>query len=133
MFTLRVAAKKSQDTANVSEAPAIEQLAGPGLPTNFRGRYELFAVVTHEVRDGLDQVNAPNSIFEFTRARTHAHTQGASADGGHYMGWVRQSGDKWLCFDDDEVDACETHHVLKLKTNASQRGQAYLTFYRFKE
>jgi len=94
------------DKASASEAPASEQLAGPGLPVNFRGRYELFAVVTHE---------------------------GASADGGHYMGWVRQSGDHWLCFDDDEVDACETHHILKLKANASQRGQAYLTFYRFKE
>lgn len=94
------------ETTSTSEAPPSEQLAGPGLPVNFRGRYELFAVVTHE---------------------------GASADGGHYMGWVRQSGDNWLCFDDDEVDACETHHILKLKANASQRGQAYLTFYRFKE
>lgn len=93
------------ETASTSAAPATE-LSGQGLPANFRGRYELFAVVTHE---------------------------GGSADGGHYMGWVRQSGDNWLCFDDDEVDPCTTFNILKLKANASQRGQAYLTFYRFKE
>jgi len=93
------------ESASTPAAPAAD-LAGPGLPENFRGRYELFAVVTHE---------------------------GGSADGGHYMGWVRQSGDNWLCFDDDEVDPCTTFNILKLKANASQRGQAYLTFYRFKE
>jgi hypothetical protein len=38
---------------------------GPGLPARFRGLYELFAVVTHK---------------------------GRSADSGHYMGWVRNSG-----------------------------------------
>lgn len=93
-------------TSSTSEVPAGGESAGVGLPKNFRGRYELFAVVTHE---------------------------GASADGGHYMGWVRQSGDNWLCFDDAEVDPCTTFNILKLKANASQRGQAYLTFYRFKE
>ena len=35
---------------------------GPGLPHDFQGLYELFAVVTHKGRD---------------------------ADGGHYMGWVK--------------------------------------------
>merc|ERR1711935_1170899 len=35
---------------------------GPGLPAEFQGQYELFAVVTHKGRD---------------------------ADGGHYMAWVK--------------------------------------------
>lgn len=46
---------------------------GTGLNT---GNYELVAVVTHK---------------------------GRSADGGHYVGWVHQRGDDWLCFDDDIV------------------------------
>ena len=40
--------------------------AGLGLPADFQGKYELFAVVTHKGRD---------------------------SDGGHYMGWVRQNGE----------------------------------------
>ena len=51
---------------------------GPGLPADFMGNYEVFALVTHK---------------------------GRSADGGHYMGWVRQDGDDWLVFDDDEVQS----------------------------
>lgn len=51
---------------------------GPGIPADFRGLYELFAVVTHKGRD---------------------------SSSGHYMGWVRSKAhpDDWLVFDDDEV------------------------------
>ena len=52
---------------------------GPGLPVDFQGNYELYAVVIH---------------------------QGRSADGGHYMGWVRAAGadnDQWHIFDDADV------------------------------
>ena len=126
----------TQESASTPAAPApAPDLAGPGLPENFRGRYELFAVVTHEVWIGFSwfgiewiiQIILCAAILAFLKQ------QGGSADGGHYMGWVRQSGDNWLCFDDDEVDPCTTFNILKLKANASQRGQAYLTFYRFKE
>merc|ERR1711957_23862 len=78
---------------------------GPGLPQNFQGKYELFAVVTHKGRD---------------------------ADGGHYMGWVKaetdnkvsksakiadteEDNDDWFVFDDDEVAPCKMEDVLKLK------------------
>jgi hypothetical protein len=45
------------------------EVPGPGLPPDFQGNYEVFALVTHK---------------------------GRFADGGHYMGWVRQEGDNWL-------------------------------------
>jgi len=77
---------------------------GPGLPDNFQGHYELFAVVTHKGRD---------------------------ADGGHYMAWVKaetptgatvemitdtdEANEDWFVFDDDEVSPCKTEDVLKLK------------------
>ena len=57
---LQAALAMSMQTDNddiVADAPAI----GPGLPADFQGQYELFAVVTHKGRD---------------------------ADGGHYMSWV---------------------------------------------
>lgn len=95
---------------------------GPGLPADFQGQYELFAVVTHKGRD---------------------------ADGGHYMGWVkaqRAPGDKkvekiadseednddWFVFDDDEVSPCKTEDVLKLKGGGDWH-MSYLNFYRAKK
>ncbi|GAX13571.1 ubiquitin carboxyl-terminal hydrolase 14 [Fistulifera solaris] len=95
---------------------------GPGLPDNFQGIYELFAVVTHKGRD---------------------------ADGGHYMAWVKadnkSSGGKvekiadtdvdnedWYVYDDDEVSPCKTEDVLKLKGGGDWH-MSYLNFYRAKK
>ena len=66
------------------------------------GNYELIAVVTHK---------------------------GRSADGGHYVGWVHQSGDTWLCFDDDIVSTVKTDDILQLKGGGDWHT-AYLTIYR---
>lgn len=93
---------------------------GPGLPPEFRGIYELFAVVTHKGRD---------------------------ADGGHYMSWVKASSNSgkvekiadseednedWFVFDDDEVSPCKTEDVLKLKGGGDWH-MSYLNFYRAKK
>jgi len=93
---------------------------GPGLPAEFQGQYELFAVVTHK---------------------------GRNADGGHYMAWVKsQSNDgkvekiadtdeeneDWFVFDDDEVSPCKTEDVLKLKGGGDWH-MSYLNFYRAKK
>ena len=99
------------------EAP---KAVGPGLPANFQGHYELFAVVTHKGRD---------------------------ADGGHYMAWVKASNNSgnvdkianseednedWFVFDDDEVTPCKTEDVLKLKGGGDWH-MSYLNFYRAKK
>jgi ubiquitin carboxyl-terminal hydrolase 14 len=93
---------------------------GPGLPANFQGVYELFAVVTHKGRD---------------------------ADGGHYMAWVKadsnrgevktiadteEQNEDWFVFDDDEVSPCKTEDVLKLKGGGDWH-MSYLNFYRAKK
>ena len=97
-------------------------LIGDGLPDDFQGKYELFAVVTHKGRD---------------------------ADGGHYMGWVKaesqsstgqgrkiadtdEDNDDWFVFDDDEVSPCATEDVLKLKGGGDWH-MSYLNFYRAKK
>ena len=73
----------------------------------FRGQYELFAIVTHK---------------------------GRSANGGHYIGWVRKSkfADKWYKFDDDVVDLIDEAEVKALK-GGGDRDIAYLSFYRYVE
>ena len=96
------------------KADANEGSVGPGLPLNFQGKYELFAVVTHKGRD---------------------------ADGGHYMSWVKadhhqsdtkEDNDDWFVFDDDEVSPCKTEDILKLKGGGDWHI-AYLCFYRAKQ
>jgi ubiquitin carboxyl-terminal hydrolase 14 len=93
---------------------------GPGLPSEFQGVYDLFAVVTHKGRD---------------------------ADGGHYMAWVKadhnagdvkkiadtnEDNEDWFVFDDDEVSPCKTEDILKLKGGGDWH-MSYLNFYRFKK
>lgn len=92
------ALKAAMEMSTAEVAPS----AGLGLPVDFQGKYELFAVVTHKGRD---------------------------SDGGHYMGWVRQSGDNWCVFDDDEVSPCKTEDILQLK-GGGDHDMAYLNFYR---
>lgn len=110
----------------MSVAPEPGPPVGPGLPADFRGLYELFAVVTHKGRD---------------------------ADGGHYMGWVKadnsdargaddkkrekigdtdEDNDDWFVFDDDEVSPCKTEDILKLKGGGDWH-MSYLNFYRAKK
>jgi len=111
-------AMSMQTTTTEDEQPEV--LVGPGLPPNFQGKYELFAIVTHKGRD---------------------------ADGGHYMGWVKaetdtkgsgkiadtdEDNDDWFVFDDDEVSPCKTEDVLKLKGGGDWH-MSYLNFYRAKK
>jgi ubiquitin carboxyl-terminal hydrolase 14 len=103
-----------------AEGQKDDSPAGPGLPDDFQGVYELFAVVTHKGRD---------------------------ADGGHYMAWVKakqnagevqkigdsdQDNDDWFVFDDDEVSPCKTEDVIKLKGGGDWH-MSYLNFYRAKK
>lgn len=118
-------AKKGEEDEELQKALAMsmeEALppVGPGLPANFQGQYELFAVVTHKGRD---------------------------ADGGHYMAWVKaesnqgevkaiadtdEQNEDWYVFDDDEVSPCKTEDVLKLKGGGDWH-MSYLNFYRAKK
>ncbi len=101
---LQAALAMSLEPTTTSTTTTIAPI-GPGLPPNFQGIYELFAVTTHKGRD---------------------------ADGGHYMSWVKSDYEKghgdfkkiadteddnedWFVFDDDEVSPCKTEDILKLK------------------
>jgi ubiquitin carboxyl-terminal hydrolase 14 len=121
---LKAAMAMSMQEDNISNEPAKPlEPVGPGLPDDFQGRYELFAVVTHKGRD---------------------------ADGGHYMSWVKaeplagadkkvqkiadtdEDNEDWFVFDDDEVSPCKTEDVLKLKGGGDWH-MSYLNFYRAKK
>ena len=78
-----------------------------GLPAGFTGMYELHSLVTHK---------------------------GRSADGGHYIGWVRQEpgSDKWWQYNDDKVSESDIAKI-KLLCGGGDLDIAYLAFYRFKD
>lgn len=80
---------------------------GEGIPSSFRGHYELMGIVTHK---------------------------GRSADSGHYIGWVRSAPGSplWWKYDDDVVTEVSTEDVMNLKGGGDWHT-AYLAFYRFKD
>jgi len=77
-----------------------------GLPEGFTGMYELHSLVTHK---------------------------GRTADGGHYIGWVRQEpgSKKWWCYNDSIVTEVDQAEIMLL-CGGGDRDITYLAFYRFK-
>lgn len=76
--------------------------AKKATPSPSSGNYELFGVITHK---------------------------GRAADGGHYIGWARQKGDSWWCYDDSKVTAVTTKDVLAL-CGGGDWHTAYVCLYR---
>mmetsp|Transcript_25499 Transcript_25499/g.37630 ORF Transcript_25499/g.37630 Transcript_25499/m.37630 type:complete len:497 (-) Transcript_25499:101-1591(-) len=90
-----------------SKTPDTETVDfGEGIPSDFRGQYELMGVVTHK---------------------------GRSANSGHYIGWVRQAPEShiWWKYDDDKVTEVSTADIMELKGGGDWHT-AYLNFYRYK-
>ena len=93
-------------------AAEADDFVGYNLPPEFRGTYDLFALVTHKGRD---------------------------ADSGHYIGWVRKNQidataapSEWLVFDDDSVSETDTEYVTSHLKGGGDDHMAYLMFYRAK-
>ncbi|XP_028132295.1 ubiquitin carboxyl-terminal hydrolase 14 [Diabrotica virgifera virgifera] len=84
-------ASKEKDKAVQGDSKEVKQYAPysfeDDLGSNNSGYYTLQAVLTH---------------------------RGRSSSSGHYVGWVRQSGDKWIMCDDDNVSPVTTEDILKL-------------------
>ncbi|CAE6440976.1 unnamed protein product [Rhizoctonia solani] len=104
-----------------------------------REKAALDAVIDPEIR--ADTGAAVHALFELTAIVTH---KGASADGGHYIGWVRKSaletldesapeGDKeeWYKFDDDKVSVV-TREKISTLDGGGEDSTAYLLLYRAK-
>ncbi|XP_034097704.1 ubiquitin carboxyl-terminal hydrolase 14 [Drosophila albomicans] len=59
-----------------------------------------------------DDLGSNNSGFYTLKAvLTH---KGRSSSSGHYVAWVRSSGDVWFKFDDDDVTSVTTDEILRL-------------------
>eukprot|EP00808_Paulinella_micropora_P004817 g80156.t1 len=71
-------------------------------PISTSGNYELFGVVTHK---------------------------GRAADGGHYIGWVKDQGGTWWRYDDDKVQSVTADKIKEL-CGGGDFDMAYLVLYR---
>jgi len=99
--------KEKGTTSQLILKPDVEPIK-PAPYVASTGVYELFAIVTH---------------------------RGLSADGGHYVGWVRQSSDPndWIEFDDTEVNPRKEEEIKKLSgAGGAQWHIAYMCIYRAK-
>jgi len=102
----RVKNLKPEDKKKPRPEPtkALDDVSKPELWHNETGRYELCAVVSHK---------------------------GRSADGGHYVGYVKQARDKWLLFDDEVVSVVNDEEVKKLSGKGGADAHiAYVLLYR---
>ncbi|XP_020807198.1 ubiquitin carboxyl-terminal hydrolase 14 isoform X1 [Drosophila serrata] len=59
-----------------------------------------------------DDLGSNNSGY-YTLQAVLTH-KGRSSSSGHYVAWVRSSGDVWFKFDDDEVSSVATEEILRL-------------------
>merc|ERR1719217_362309 len=85
----------------VDKAELLEVAAGAGID-NKTGRYELFGIITH---------------------------QGRTAEGGHYVAWVKKNKSKWLVFDDETVAEVDAERIKELYGGGDWH-MAYMCFYR---
>jgi len=90
-------AKSAEELAKIAEASLVAECGD-----NRTGRYELFAIITH---------------------------QGRTAEGGHYVGWVKKDSKKWLVFDDETVAEIDAERVKELYGGGDWH-MAYMCFYR---
>ncbi|CAE6449418.1 unnamed protein product [Rhizoctonia solani] len=128
------------------EAMAVDE-PRPGniedeAPAREREKAAIDAVIDPEIR--ADTGAAVHALFELAvqpGAAIVTH-KGASADGGHYIGWVRKSaletldesapeGDKeeWYKFDDDKVSVV-TREKISTLDGGGEDSTAYILLYR---
>jgi len=95
--------KEEENEGDVKMEDASEPAEAEAILENDTGLYDLVAVVSH---------------------------RGRSADGGHYVAWVKQSEDKWLLYDDDVVSPVSGEDVKKLTGHGGADWHiAYLCVY----
>ena len=73
-----------------------------------------------------DDVGSNNSgFYELQAVLTH---KGRASNSGHYVAWVRDKGDQWFMFDDDEVSTVTSEEILRLSGGGDWHS-AYVLLY----
>lgn len=67
------------------------------------------------------------ATYQLTGVLTH---KGNSADGGHYVAWVRKDDGTWFLFDDARVSEVTAEDIKKLYGTSAMDHMAYLCLYK---
>mmetsp|Transcript_56951 Transcript_56951/g.83558 ORF Transcript_56951/g.83558 Transcript_56951/m.83558 type:complete len:513 (-) Transcript_56951:587-2125(-) len=67
------------------------------------------------------------ATYQLTGVLTH---KGDSADGGHYVAWIRKDDGKWFLFDDDKVSEVKADRIKLLEGVSAMDHMAYLCLYK---
>lgn len=95
---------KSEATTTETDEEGLPPLWKPAPFENETGLYELYSLITHK---------------------------GRSADSGHYVAWVKEKDDFWLCYDDEEVKPATDNDIKQLVGKGGADWHiAYMCFYR---
>lgn len=72
---------------------------------------KILAAVVLLIPPVLDPGSNNSGNYELQAVLTH---QGRSSSSGHYLAWVKHSGNVWLKLDDDKVSMVLEEDILKL-------------------
>ena len=83
---------------------------------------EQWAAKQKPVTEGLD-----TGMYELQAVVTHL---GNSVESGHYMAWIKETGDEWSKYDDETVYPQPEEKVLQLRGGQPNLEIAYLLMFR---
>jgi len=77
-----------------------------------------------------DPLENENGLYDLIAIVSH---QGMYAEGGHYIGWAKESQDRWIKFDDDKVSVVDDAQIQKLDGRGGGDWHiAYILLYKSK-
>ncbi|EKX37851.1 hypothetical protein GUITHDRAFT_165362 [Guillardia theta CCMP2712] len=79
-----------------------------------------------EGQEEIEETEDLWSTYELTGVITH---KGRTADGGHYVAWIKKDSGKWFLFDDAKVSEIEADEVKKLYGGGDWH-MAYMCLYK---
>jgi|APGre2960657444_1045066.scaffolds.fasta_scaffold12547_2 ubiquitin carboxyl-terminal hydrolase 14 len=94
------------------------------------GAEEVMADAVPQVAPSVESRNPelqPTGLYELRALVTH---KGRTADGGHYVSYVKQEDGSWMEFDDERPIPHTEEQILRLKGGQGDHPSAYLLLYR---
>ncbi|KNC54064.1 ubiquitin carboxyl-terminal hydrolase [Thecamonas trahens ATCC 50062] len=119
--------KDDAEAAPADDEPAPMDVAAPSslTPSTSADAAASFPYAPLDI-DNMPDLPNKTGMYELCGVVTH---QGRSADAGHYVGWVRDAGDRWMKFDDDVVTEVSPDEILKL-SGGGDWHVGYILLYR---
>eukprot|EP01083_Nonionella_stella_P060172 157272_1 len=108
------------------EEKAAKTEAGEAMDVDSKAEEVTDEKTDESKMDTSEDFEPESGFYNLMALVTH---QGAEADGGHYVGWVKQGENDWLKFDDEKVSQV-TDSEIKQLAGGGEWHSAYLAFFK---